>query len=49
MTREDYNKYLDNLYKNQDKEYQVFSKPIVNTGYEIIGIRSPIMKKEANS
>ncbi len=47
MTREDYNKYLDKLYKNQDREYQVFTKPIVNTSYEVIGIRSPIMKKEA--
>ena len=47
MTKEDYKKYLDKLYKNQDLEYQVFTKPIVNTSYEIIGIRSPIMKKEA--
>lgn len=47
MTKEDYKKYLDKLYKNQDKEYQVFTKPIVNTTYEIIGIRSPIMKREA--
>lgn len=47
MTKNDYKNYLKELYSKQDKEYQVFTKPIVNSKYELIGIRTPILKDEA--
>lgn len=35
------------LLENKDKKYQEFSKKLISTKYEIIGIRTPILKKIA--
>lgn len=32
------------LFKKQDKDYQVFSKRLIKTSYPIIGVRAPLLK-----
>ena len=45
--KEKYKNYIENLFKQKDDKYAEFSKRIANTEYELIGIRLPVLQKEA--
>ena len=47
--KENYKKYINSLFKQKDDKYATFSKKTVNTGYEVVGIRMPILQKEAKN
>ncbi len=42
---EKYQKFINYLKTIQDKKYQQFQKKIINTKYEILGVRLPIIRK----
>ena len=46
-TLNDYNKYIEYLKSLQDKNYLEFNKKLINSKYQFIGIRVPIMRKIA--
>ncbi len=47
-TKDNYRKFLEYLISQEDKEYREFHKSLVlNSKYEIIGIRVPNMRKIA--
>lgn len=47
-TKENYEKFLEYLISQKDEEYREFHKSLVlNSKYEIIGIRVPDMRKVA--
>ncbi len=43
----DYNLFIDYLFSIRDIKYKEFNSKIINTKYEILGVRSPILKKIA--
>ena len=47
-TKETYQKFINDLYKNKDEKYQKFhSKLLKNEDITVIGIRTPVLKKLA--
>ncbi len=43
-----YHEYIKNLFdKNKDAEYAEFSKRTLKSNYELVGIRMPVLQKEA--
>ena len=45
--KESYKKYIEELFLYKDEKYGEFNEKTVNTEYKIIGIRMPILQKEA--
>ncbi len=45
--KEKYKNYIKELFLQKDEKFAEFSKRIVNSNYELIGLRTPIMQKEA--
>lgn len=46
-TKEKYDRYIKELFKQKDEKYAKFHEHIINTNYKIVGIRVPILQKEA--
>lgn len=46
-SQKDYNDYIKKLYENNDVEYAKFSEKIMKSKYKLVGIRTPILQKEA--
>lgn len=42
-----YTEYINNLFKQKDANYAEFTKKIVKSNYEVVGIHTPILQKEA--
>ena len=47
MNKKEYDEYIKELFKQKDQKYGKFNKKIANTKYKVIGIRTPILQKEA--
>ena len=47
--KEKYKNYINELFLEKDEKYAEFSKRIVNTEYEVIGLRTPFLQKEAKN
>lgn len=47
--KENYNAFLEELKKLKDEKYRAFNKILVKSKYEIIGIRTPVIKEIAKS
>ena len=47
--QKEYKDYINNLFKNKDEEYAKFSRNVVKSNYELVGIRTPILQKEAKA
>lgn len=46
-SQKDYKDYIDDLFKYKDIEFAKFSERIIKSNYKIVGIRTPILQKEA--
>ena len=47
FNKQNYNKFIKGLYSNQDLKYQEFHKKLLNSHIELIGIRTPSLRKTA--
>ncbi len=47
--KEKYKNYINELYKQKDNQYAEFNKRTVKTQYNVVGIRLPILQKEAKN
>lgn len=45
--KETYNQYIKKIFLNKDEKYAEFSIKTLNTKYNVIGIRLPVLQKEA--
>ena len=45
--KEKYKNYINELFLQKDEKFAEFSKRIVNSKYELVGLRTPIVQKEA--
>lgn len=45
--KEKYKNYINELFLQKDENFAEFSKRIVNSKYELVGLRTPIVQKEA--
>ena len=44
-----YKTYINELFLQKDEQFAEFTKRIVNSEYELIGLRTPVMQKEAKN
>ena len=49
MNKKEYKEYIKELFSHKDEKYAEFHEKIINTKYKIVGIRVPILQKEAKN